>query len=144
MCFSLFPLLKRDGLALPPYGWNLDVRATDALGQWVDAGSVEVVLSGGDGPDPDALRAAAEVTATGVNICVPEAASLPPGDWSVQVKISDLSGNVGQSNIIDFRVDAPTSGALPFDLPGEQSFDLVSKRRKKNGSSLFGVLPLRV
>ncbi|MEC8652539.1 MAG: Ig-like domain-containing protein [Planctomycetota bacterium] len=130
------PEVRRHGLALPPYGWDRDVRATDALGQWVDAGSVEVVLSGGDGPDPDALRAAVEVTATGVNICVPEAASLPPGDWSVQVKISDLSGNVGQSNIIDFRVDAPTSGALPFERT-QVVWVRTDLDRANNGSADF-------
>ena len=111
------PEVRRDGLALPPFGWTIDVAANDALGQWVDSGSVEVLLTGGDiaGPDPDALRAAADISASGIAIRVPESASLPAGDWSMRVQVRDLSGNVGQSNTIDFRVDTPSTGALPFE-----------------------------
>ena len=109
------PEARRTGLVLPPFGWSVDVNASDAQGQWVDVGSVEVTLTGGVGPTPAELLAVAEMGIGSVRVVVPQTAALSPGAWTMRVRIADLSGNVGLSNVIAFEVDDLSTGAMPFE-----------------------------
>ena len=109
------PEARRSGLVLPPFGWSVDINATDAQDQWVDLGSVEVVFDGGAGPTPSELLAVAQMGPHGTRIVVPDSAALPPGSWTMRVRVADLSGNVGESNVIAFEVDDLSTGAMPFE-----------------------------
>ena len=109
------PANRRDGIVLPPFGWTVEIDASDAQSQWPDVGAVEVQLSGGVGPRSDTWIAAAEIAYGSARFEVPESAALTPGAWTMIVRAPDLSGNIGQSDPIDFQVDATTGGAMPFE-----------------------------
>jgi len=109
------PEARRSGLVLPPYGWTIDISTSDAQSQWVAMGSIEVELTGGFGPQPDVLLATANIGYNTVSIEVPEASALSAGPWTMSVRARDLSGNIGQSNVIAFDVDNRSGGALPFE-----------------------------
>jgi hypothetical protein len=109
------PESRRSGLVLPPYGWTIDISTSDAQSQWVDMGSVQVEFTGGLGPDAETLMAVADVGYNTVSVEVPESAALSAGSWTMTVRARDLSGNVGQSNVIAFEVDNQSGGALPFE-----------------------------
>ncbi|MCK5942765.1 MAG: Ig-like domain-containing protein, partial [Planctomycetes bacterium] len=109
------PEARRSGLVLPPSGWTIDVSTSDAQSQWVDMGSVEVELSGGFGPSPETLLSVAEVGYNTVVVQVPESAALSAGTWTMVVRARDLSGNLGQSDTIQFEVDNLSGGAMPFE-----------------------------
>jgi len=109
------PEARRDGLVLPPFGWTLDVDASDAMGQWVDVGSIELQLDGGLSPPPATMLANADISNGSINIEIPEAAALPAGAWTLSVTLRDLSGNVAQSNVINFEIEPMSGGVMPFE-----------------------------
>ncbi|MGC6487126.1 MAG: Ig-like domain-containing protein [Planctomycetota bacterium] len=107
--------VRRSGLVLPPAGWTVNVDVSDAQGQWVDPGSVELVLGGGASPDREVLLATAELDYETLRLHVPASEALAPGSWSLTVEVQDLSGNVGRSNIVPFEVQERTGAAMPFE-----------------------------
>jgi hypothetical protein len=109
------PEARRSGLVLPPSGWTVDVAYSDPLDQWVAAGELEVELTGGDGPSAQALLEVADLGASAARVRIPDAAPLSAGAWTLTVRATDLSGNVGESTVIQFEVDDRSSGAMPFE-----------------------------
>jgi len=109
------PQERRAGLVLPPTGFTIDCTLYDTGNQWVDMSSVEVLLTGGVGPAPATLLAASEVDFGTFVVQVPENAPLAAGQWSMTVRVRDLSGNQAQSNTVAFEVDNRTSVAMPFE-----------------------------
>jgi len=104
------------GLCLPPAGFTVDVEVADPGDQSIDMGSVEVLFAGaGAGPDPAVLYAAATVGPASFSVAVPASAALAAGDWTLQVRVQDLSGNAGTSLPIAFTVTAPVAAAVPFE-----------------------------
>jgi hypothetical protein len=106
---------RRDGLVLPPSGFSIDVVATDAGGQWVDMGSIEVVLQGGSAPGSEALFAAATIGFGSYQVVIPANTPLAAGNWTLAVRARDLCGNQGTSNTVAFTVESPTANMLPFE-----------------------------
>jgi len=109
------PEIRRSGLVLPPSGWTVTVDVSDAQGQWVDPGTVTLVLGGGPSPDREVLLATAELGPDTIRLHVPASEALAAGSWSMTVEVQDLSGNVGRSNIIPFQVDDRSGAAMPFE-----------------------------
>lgn len=109
------PIARREGLVVPPSGFSIDVNATDSSSQWTDMGSVEIQLTGGFGPTSQELLAAATIGYSSLVVIVPEDTPLAVGKWNMTVRVSDLSGNVGQSTSVAFEVDDPSGGSLPFE-----------------------------
>jgi len=109
------PEARRSGLVLPPSGWTVNVDVSDAQGQFVDLGTVELVLGGGPSPDREVLLASAELDYDTLRLHVPASQELAPGVWSLTVTVQDLSGNVGRSDVIPFEVDDRTGAAMPFE-----------------------------
>lgn len=109
------PEVRQEGLVVPPSGFTVDVTTGDVASQWVDMGTVELLFTGGQGPGAEALLAQSRIGYNSVQVTVPDELALAPGSWSLQVRARDLSGNVGQSTVLSFEVDAATGGALPFE-----------------------------
>jgi hypothetical protein len=104
------------GLVVPPSGFTVDVTATDANGQWVDMGAIEVQLSGaGPAPAPAALLAGAAIGIGTVRVTVPGSAALAPGAWTLTVTARDLSGNPGTSAATAFTVAPLDAKVVPFE-----------------------------
>lgn len=106
---------RRDGMVLPPSGFEVEVDARDASGQWVDIGTLEVVLQGGTGPGADELLATARLGFDSAVVPIPASAPLSAGSWTLSARVRDLSGNVATSNTIAFQVDQASAAALPFE-----------------------------
>lgn len=103
------------GVVVPPTGFTIDVTANDPEYS-LDMGSVSVELSGpGAAPGPVALFADAAVGFRTFRTGVPASAALAAGDWTLVVRVADLSGNVGTSAPVPFTVTAPSAGLLPFE-----------------------------
>ncbi len=109
------PEARRDGMVLPPSGWVVDVTFSDASSQWVAVGELEVELSGGTGPSPQALLADAQLDYGTARLRISDSAPLSEGTWTLVVRATDLSGNVGASSVIAFEVDERSSGVMPFE-----------------------------
>ena len=109
------PSDRRDGLVLPPCGFTIDVTTSDSFSQWVDMGSIDIELTGGSGPTSESLLATAIIGYNTVQIQVPEDTPLSTGMWTMTVWATDLSGNRGQSSVIPFEVDSPSTGSMPFE-----------------------------
>ncbi|HEX5051427.1 MAG TPA: Ig-like domain-containing protein [Planctomycetota bacterium] len=104
------------GLVLPPSGFSIDVKASDAANQWVDMGSVQVQLQGtGSGPGAATLFADAVIDYTTLHVVVPASAALAEGNWTLTISASDLCGNVGTSTPLQFAVATPNAALLPFE-----------------------------
>lgn len=105
---------RATGLVVPPSGFTVDVSPTDANGQCVDMGSVEVVLAGpGAAPGAPALLAAATIGVGTFRVAVP--AQLSPGAWTLTARARDLTGNIGTSAVLPFTVSVPDTTRLPFE-----------------------------
>lgn len=104
------------GLVLPPSGFAITATASDGGTQSLDMGSVQVLLQGpGSAPSPQTLLAAATIDFGTMHVVVPPEPALVEGEWTVVVRISDLSGNVGSSSPLAFSVANPTGALLPFE-----------------------------
>lgn len=104
------------GLVLPPAGFTVDVAASDVASQWVDMGSVEVRFEGpGTAPGAAALLSAARIGYGTFQVAVPAATPLTDGTWQLSVRVRDLAGNVGTSNVLPFTVASPNGNMLPFE-----------------------------
>lgn len=109
------PAARRDGLVLPPSGFTIDISMTDTSSQWVDMGSVVIDLEGSTGPTSESLLAIATIDYESIQVRIPGDTPLSDGSWTLTVSANDLSGNLGQSNVVSFEVDAPSSAAMPFE-----------------------------
>ncbi|MBL8752936.1 MAG: Ig-like domain-containing protein [Planctomycetes bacterium] len=109
---------RASGLVVPPSGFTIDVTVTDNGSQWPDMGSVQVQLAGA-GPAPGAatLLAAATIGYGTFRVQMPAAEALPAGAWSLTVRATDLTGNVGTTSVLPFTVAQPSGAMQPFERP---------------------------
>lgn len=106
---------RRTGLVVPTSGFTVDVTASDPE-QSLDMGSTRILFTGaGAAPSPSELYAPAVVGYNTLRVTVPERASLAPGAWSVHVEVSDLSGNMGTSPVLELQVAEANSALVPFE-----------------------------
>jgi len=109
------PTSRQAGLVVPPSGFTIDVTVNDAS-QWVDMGSVEILLEGdAGGPSPATLLATAELGYGTVQVLMPTAAALTVGSWNLTARARDLTGNLGTSATLPFTVATPDGSSLPFE-----------------------------
>lgn len=109
--------VRRSGLCVPPAGFTVDVEATDPVDRSLDVGAFTVDLQGPQGSmlSADALYADAAIGYVDLSYRLPLARALPPGDYSLVVRVRDLSGNEGASEPLPFRVAATSPAILPFE-----------------------------
>jgi hypothetical protein len=101
---------------LPPFGFEINVSARDLSGFSLDMSSVDVVLRGeGITPDSDTVFSGATIDGSSLRYRLPRSLALTPGRYTLQATVSDLSGNVGTSTELAFRVAQVDSAALPFE-----------------------------
>jgi hypothetical protein len=107
---------RQSGLVLPTWGFTIDVVVSDGGNQWVDMGSIDLLLSG-PGPAPGAatLRTTATIAYGTLRVRLPAELSLAEGSWTLSVLARDLAGNLGTSNAVPFTVAAATSSLTPFE-----------------------------
>ena len=106
---------RNAGLVLPPSGFTIDVTTSDA-GQWIDASSFEVSLTGpAPGPAPATLLEASTVGFGTLNVTVPTGSPLADGAWTLTVRVRDLTGNLGTSSPLSFTVATPGGDLTPFE-----------------------------
>ncbi|MFO1031994.1 MAG: Ig-like domain-containing protein [Planctomycetota bacterium] len=106
---------RNASLVLPPSGFTIDVTTSDA-GQWIDASSFEVSLSGSaPGPDPATLLAVGTLGYGTLNVTVPAGTPLADGAWTLTVRVRDLTGNLGTSSPLSFTVATPGGDLTPFE-----------------------------
>lgn len=106
---------RQAGLVVPPSGFSIDVTLNDAS-QWVDMGSIEILLEGdSSGPSAAALLAVADLGYGTARVLVPTSAALPVGSWNLTVRARDLTGNLGTSSTLAFTVATPDGALLPFE-----------------------------
>ncbi|MEZ6038470.1 MAG: Ig-like domain-containing protein [Planctomycetota bacterium] len=110
------PSSRRDGLVVPPSGFTIDVNTYDTSSQWVDMSSVSIDLSGGVGPNPAELAAVAQIGYGTFRVVVPSTTPLAAGQWTLNVTVRDLAGNLGSAATIPFAVGDASGGALPFEI----------------------------
>jgi hypothetical protein len=107
---------RNQGLVLPPHGFTIEVQLTDAIDHAADPGSIEILCTGETGgPSPAQLLAAASISQLSMVVTVPAEPGLNPGNWTLQVRAKDLSGNLGNAPPLTFRVTEPTATILPFE-----------------------------
>ena len=107
---------RREGLVLPPSGFTIDVAVSDAQNQWPDLGAVEVQFAGtGTAPGTAALLEDAVIDYGTVSMTVPADAPLSAGEWTLTVRVRDLSGNVGTSSTLAFTVHPLDGNLMPFE-----------------------------
>lgn len=107
---------RTSGLVVPPSGFTVDVTMADTATQYVDPGSVRVLLSGaGTAPGAETLLAAATIGYGSFRVQVPSTTPLAAGSWTLAVQASDLSGNVGSAPMLSFTVAQPSNSNLPFE-----------------------------
>lgn len=106
---------RRAGLVLPTHGFSVDVDAVDGM-QTPDMGSVRIDFVGaGAGPSDEAAWSTATTGFRTFRAHVDPAIALTPGQWTMSVRVADLSGNVGVSAPVTFQVAEPTGGLVPFE-----------------------------
>ncbi|MEC7584061.1 MAG: Ig-like domain-containing protein [Planctomycetota bacterium] len=106
---------RRGDIALPPLDFTIDVEATDPEDS-LDMGSVQVLLSGpGTAPGSASLFATAEVGFGSFRTTMPQSLALAPGNWTLSVRVSDLSGNSRLATNLPIEITEPTTGLLPFE-----------------------------
>ena len=137
------PAERRDGLVLPPSGFTIDISTTDTSSQWVDMGSVVIELEGSTGPTSESLLAAATIDYQSIQVKIPNDTPLSDGQWTLTVSANDLSGNIGQSNVVSFEVDAPSTAAMPFERT-QVVWVRMDLDRDDNGESDFAEDMLRL
>ncbi|MDA7936396.1 Ig-like domain-containing protein [bacterium] len=137
------PAARRDGLVLPPSGFTIDISTTDTSSQWVDMGSVVIELQGSAGPTSESLLAAATIDYESIQVKIPTETPLSDGSWTLTVSANDLSGNTGQSNVVSFEVDAPSTAAMPFERT-QVVWVRMDLDRDENGQSDFAEDMLRL
>lgn len=107
---------RKRSQTLPPDGFTIDVRANDTVHYAVDLASVEVVLRGASPtPDPDALFALASCTPGRLSVRLPASLALANGDYELEVRLRDLSGNQASSGPLPFRVAPFAPEVQPFE-----------------------------
>lgn len=107
---------RNQGLVLPPHGFSIEVQLSDMVDHAADPASVEILCEGLDGgPSADQLFAVASVSQNSLVVVVPAEPGLRPGNWTLQVRAQDLSGNLGNAPPLGFRVATPSAAMLPFE-----------------------------
>lgn len=107
---------RSTGLLLPPHGFTIDVAVVDPVHHSLDMAGVDIVLTGpGMAPAADQLRRIAELDYGSCAVRLPPTLRLQPGNWTLQVRARDLSGNQATSAELAFVVAEPTAPMLPFE-----------------------------
>ncbi len=108
---------RTQDMVVPPHGFTIDVAAFDPENAF-DPGSVVVTIRGAHtAPGAETIFAEADVDPAGLRFAMPPHLALAPGDYQITATAADLAGNPGIGAVVRIRVEEPTPGSLPFDLP---------------------------
>lgn len=107
---------RKQNMQAPPMGFTIDVFAQDPGDYAFDPSSFEVTLIGpGATPDSDAIFAEAIVERERLSWRVPQPLVLATGDYQLQARARDLSGNLGEAETVTFTVAEPRDEKVPFE-----------------------------
>ena len=108
--------LRVSNLTVPPFGFSIDVEGRDTIGFSLDSSTFELVFDGpGPGPDTTSVFLQSAIDGRSMHWQVPTLARFGSGTWSVTARVTDLSGNQGQSSPFTFRVSDLSPDATPFE-----------------------------
>lgn len=107
---------RNQDLAVPPWGFTIDVSAFDSGNLFVDPTTLVLTLQGpGSVPSPDELFQLGRFTATDASIRIDGANALPVGDYRLTALIKDTSDNESLPQEIDFSVTSAFPSLRPFE-----------------------------
>lgn len=108
---------RREGLAVPPAGFTIDMSSYDLGSATVDPSTLTLSLTGpAFVPAPAELFAATTFSGNlraRTRLTIHD--SLEPGAYSLTATIRDLSGNLSASETLRFQVDEATTDRRPFE-----------------------------
>ncbi|MEE9126106.1 MAG: Ig-like domain-containing protein, partial [Planctomycetota bacterium] len=107
---------RNQTLTVPPWGFDINIFAQDSIRYDLDLSSMSIQFTGpGKSPSSAELLRRALIGNDGLRYKLPKDLALVPGDYSLIASVKDLSGNLGKSVALSFKVATPDNRALPFE-----------------------------
>ncbi|MCB9881078.1 MAG: Ig-like domain-containing protein [Planctomycetes bacterium] len=108
---------RREGLAVPPFGFTIDLKGYDLGSTTVDPTTLEYVLTGAAAtPSSDELYAMTSFSGNlRARTKLPASNALANGAYTLTARIQDTSGNVSNLATLAFEVDSSTVERRPFE-----------------------------
>ena len=108
--------VRKSNMTLPPFGFSINVAAYDPTNYALDMSTAELVFSGpGSVASSDAVWLTSEIDASSLDYRLPFNSALTPGAYTLTATVKDLAGNKGTSQPMNFVVEPPDGGSLPFE-----------------------------
>ena len=108
---------RREGLAVPPQGFTIDIKAYDLGSLTVDPATLELALTGpAQTPSADELFA---ITTFAGNLrartLIGSEHALANGSYTLTARVKDTTGNESRAATLSFEVDSATEARRPFE-----------------------------
>lgn len=107
---------RKQDMQVPAAGFTVDVFGSDPGDYAFDPASFEVTIVGPGGPPgSDGIFAEATITRDQLSWRARVDAPFAPGDYQLLARARDLSGNLGEADVVRFTVIDPAAEKVPFE-----------------------------